>query len=224
LKQQLHKLLSAKLFLCLYGLFLVLAFCCIFYFQKGDLILYFNANRHFATNYFFLMTTQLAEFPFIISIFVILLFVRFGNAFIFVVTWAISGVLAQSLKRFFDMPRPAAVYDEGILNKVGQSLLHHQHSFPSGHATTAFALFLCLALMKKNNFWQLLFFILALATALSRVYLLQHFFVDIVAGSLLGVCTAILVFVSINSSNIFGFEKWKDMHFNIKQFLPFNFK
>lgn len=35
--------------------------------------------------------------------------------------------------------------------------LHSAHSFPSGHATGAFAVFMVLALIVKNPFWKVFF-------------------------------------------------------------------
>ena len=87
--------------------------------------------------------------------------------------------------------------------------MHYAYSFPSGHSTTAFALFFIFGFFVKNKKWQILFFILALSTAISRMYLLQHFFIDVYFGSILGVLIATIVFVSINSCNIFGFQHWK---------------
>ncbi|RZK40560.1 MAG: phosphatase PAP2 family protein, partial [Hymenobacter sp.] len=59
-------------------------------------------------------------------------------------------------------------------------------SFPSGHSTSAFSVFLLLTLLVKNKRWGYVFLLLAAAAAYSRVYLAQHFVEDVYAGSLLG--------------------------------------
>jgi len=50
-----------------------------------------------------------------------------------------------------------------------------------------------LAILSKNNTLKLLLFIVALLVGYSRVYLSQHFFIDITAGSVFGTLT-ILIF------------------------------
>lgn len=65
--------------------------------------------------------------------------------------------------------------------------IHHWNSFPSGHTTTAFSLAFALAIIySKYPKIQQLMLILAVGIGLSRVYLMQHFFIDIWAGAALG--------------------------------------
>lgn len=61
----------------------------------------------------------------------------------------------------------------------------------SVHAPSAFAVFISLALFSNKRLWQLLFTFLAMLVAFSRVYLSQHFVMDIWAGALIGcICVA----------------------------------
>ena len=80
---------------------------------------------------------------------------------------------------------------------VNSDDLHIHNSFPSGHATQAFAIFMCLSLFAKNNLNKLLFLAIAILTAFSRTYLSQHWLVDITVGSVLGTITAFLLFYFI---------------------------
>ncbi len=70
--------------------------------------------------------------------------------------------------------------------------LSRLHSFPSGHTTTAFTVFFIFAVMMRKNSLKLLCFIFALLVAYSRMYLSQHFLIDIVAGSFFAVGSAML--------------------------------
>jgi len=80
------------------------------------------------------------------------------------------------------------------------------NSFPSGHTTSAFATFFCLALFTNDHLNKFIFFMIALAVAYSRVYLSQHFFDDIYAGSLVGfMCVTITYLFFIRSK-----KKWMD--------------
>lgn len=177
--------------------------------NKGDLVLFFSNNRTTLGSAFFLATNKLAEWQFLVFIAAVLAYKKFGNTFIFLLACGIAGVVAQSLKRVFDMPRPRLFFADVDLHYLSSTMLT-QHSFPSGHTTAAFTIFFMLVLMTDKKYLHFIYFLLALSVAFARVYLLQHFFMDIYFGSILGVAISYLVFVSINKSNIFGFQKWKN--------------
>jgi membrane-associated phospholipid phosphatase len=114
----------------------------------------------------------------------------------------IASLSAQLLKRtiFHDSPRPKRFF-EGIhdLYFVPGIDNHMNFSFPSGHATSAFALYFSMALIITNKRLKLFLFIIALLAAYSRVYLSQHFFEDIYAGSIIGVITAFFIYITIQN-------------------------
>ena len=66
------------------------------------------------------------------------------------------------------------------------------HSFPSGHATTAFAMALIMAYIINRKAWSVILPLLALIAGYSRVYLAQHFPTDIFAGMCIGIVSSIL--------------------------------
>ena len=68
------------------------------------------------------------------------------------------------------------------------------HSFPSGHSTSAFALFFCLSLLAKNHYVKVFTALCAIAVAYSRVYLSQHFLQDIIAGSFVGISVGFIFY------------------------------
>lgn len=121
-----------------------------------------------------------------------LLMISFRYFFTGLAAFAIGGLGAQVLKRliFSDMPRPLKFFE---LAGGGEQLylvegidLHSWLSFPSGHTSTAFAVFFALALMTRSALGQAGLFVLALGVGYSRIYLSQHFLVDVVGGSFLG--------------------------------------
>lgn len=106
-------------------------------------------------------------------------------------SYLFASLFSQFLKRFVfeNADRPMMLFQkqhELSLQLVEGVDNHFHNSFPSGHATQAFAIFLCLAFSSKNPLLKLFFFFTAVLAAFSRVYLSQHWLNDIVAGSLIG--------------------------------------
>ena len=110
---------------------------------------------------------------------------------LFVLSFLMSGLIVQIIKRVEAKPRPAMYFKKPqIIHKVDDNLLKGKNSFPSGHATTAFAMFSLFAFATRNKGLQLLFFAAALVIGYSRIYLGQHFTEDVLAGALLGYLTS----------------------------------
>ncbi len=140
----------------------------------------------------------------------VLLFYRYRIALTLLITQLGTGLIAQSIKRLWNEPRPVKYFADNYpnvhLHKIEGVNLYVQNSFPSGHTTSAFAFFLVLAYFTKNKALQFLYFILAVLVGYSRVYLSQHFVLDILAGSLIGVSLTILFQLYIEKKSI----KWAD--------------
>jgi membrane-associated phospholipid phosphatase len=101
--------------------------------------------------------------------------------------------LTHFLKRvvYPDEFRPIVVLGEKVRVIQGY-YMNREHSFPSGHTSTAFTLALLLAPIVKKNFWVYFFPIVAFFVGYSRVYLAQHFLTDVFAGMLVGIVSAYL--------------------------------
>ena len=116
----------------------------------------------------------------------------FRNAWFFVAALlctALPALVVQALKRTFDAPRPLHYFNDALWIHVHADWpRYYHHSFPSGHAAGAFSFFCFLAcLLPSRHRWiGLVFFMLALLVACSRLYLAAHFFADVYAGSIAG--------------------------------------
>lgn len=108
-------------------------------------------------------------------------------AFLLGVTVATSGGLANLLKVVFARWRPMAFIEGEEYGFVWFATGSVRASFPSGHATTAGAAALVLALWFPK--WRWLAMTIGAAIALTRVVLGMHYASDIVAGLLLGALT-----------------------------------
>ncbi len=119
----------------------------------------------------------------------------------------LTATLASSILKylFFDeVMRPWHVFQWTVhipIKWIENTDLHTHNSFPSGHSTQVFAIFICLAFFANKNINKLLFLALAVLTAFSRVYLSQHWLVDITVGSIIGMTTSLVLYYFFISRN-----------------------
>ena len=158
-------------------------------FSQPAMHLWINQYNSPFFDWLFKHLTFLGDGLFIIVPAIILLFFSLRH-FVFLLTAYFStGLVTQLLKRVFfeDLVRPSKYFHEiASLHLVEGVQMLNGRSFPSGHSTSAFALFLCLAFISSNRYVKLICLIMACLVAFSRVYLSQHFLIDIYAGSIIG--------------------------------------
>jgi len=125
-----------------------------------------------------------------------LLFYKYRMALFVLVSQLATGLVSTIIKKTWNEPRPIAYFKDHFpniqLHQVVGEHLHSAHSFPSGHTITAFAFFLALAFYTKKPALHFLYFVLALLVGYSRIYLSQHFALDVLVGSFIGVSVTIL--------------------------------
>lgn len=103
-----------------------------------------------------------------------------------------SYILTTFFKLLFQIPRPTYY----ILNT---KYCPTDFSFPSGHASTSFAVAVVLSHFDPKRRW--LYFILASLISYSRLYLNCHHTVDVVVGAVLGaIISSIVLKITTNQS------------------------
>ncbi len=170
-------------------------------FTKSEIHLWVNQYHTSFFDTFFKYITTLGDGAFIPIFVFVMLFIRFRESILLVVVFLMSGMFVQILKRLFfsDISRPAKYFEGNqSLYFVPNIEQYCCNSFPSGHSATAFCVFLVFALVSKHNWLKFSFLILASLVAFSRVYLSQHFLVDIMAGSFIGILTVIYCYPIIS--------------------------
>lgn len=163
--------------------------------EHGDAVLFLNAHQNPVFDFFFKYWTHLGDGIFVGVLFAGLLIWKWRLAIIFLALGLAQLIFSQGLKRFVfqDVPRPTRYFD-GIaeLNLIEGVKHHGSFSFPSGHTITAFAVATFFAIVfRKNKSLSVAILLGAMLVGISRIYLLQHFLRDVLAGSLIGVVIAI---------------------------------
>lgn len=191
----LYKFLKERSVLFVFLPFLIIGFAFHFIHGKSQSHLIINTYHSNFGDFFLKHLTHLGDgiiFPILI---IAALFIKFKWSLYFL-TSALLTLLAMYLTKqvlFVDMPRPSLFFENSYnLYLVEGVKIHRHHGLPSGHSTTAFAVFSLLILIGKNNYLKFTFAILAIIAGFSRVYLSQHFLIDVLAGAILGIAIALI--------------------------------
>ena len=151
---------------------------------------------------------------------ILLLFYRAGWATFLASNLLLSTIIVQPIKHIVCAPRPLTWFAENMpdvtLPLVEGVRMNHWLSFPSGHTTTFFVLFfslsiiLCAENIKGKNILSFLCFLCASFGAYTRIYLSQHFALDIFAGILIAVfSTLCLYFFLVKKTRNTQFWDWR---------------
>lgn len=175
------------------GLILILAS---FIIKKEELFLMLNLDLGKQADTFFKYFTNVGDGLFWL-LWALLIIIKKGKKYLPLLFASVifSTLLTQISKQVIypDEPRPLqAIADQSQVHYVTGVTVHSINSFPSGHTATAFSFLLLLVLFSQTNALLLLGFVAALLVAYSRIYLGQHFPLDVGAGMLVAVSTMIL--------------------------------
>ena len=198
-----------KLTFLLYGCFLGSGLLLVTSVPKLELHTWMNTKHTAFLDMGFKILTLLGDGWFAAILASFFLLIRYRFAMMIVCSSLVSGFLVQFVKRvlFPDMDRPVTLLDQmPDLELVSGVELHHHFSFPSGHATTAFAVLLLTGLITEKRWAAFALMLLSWAVGLSRVYLSQHFLIDVLAGSFIGLFSALFFYWYFQGMN----RKWLD--------------
>lgn len=178
-------------------------------YTKTEIHLEQNSWYSSSADIFFKYITHLGDGVFFALAFIPLMFIKWryalGLLLSAVLTLLMIGVLKQVV--FAGEPRPIEYFKNiAELRLVEGVKMSHWNSFPSGHTTAAFTCFGFLAFIVASNWSKLGFYIIALLTGYSRIYLSQHFLRDVVAGMVLGTLIALFSFWLLQLSK----KNWLD--------------
>ena len=149
-----------------------------------------------------LFTNLVDWLPYIVV--VLLLFYRAGWATFLASNLLLSTLIVQPIKHIVCAPRPLTWFAENMpdvsLPLVEGVKMNYWLSFPSGHTTTFFVLFfslsiiLCAENIKGKNILSFLCFLCASFGAYTRIYLSQHFALDVFVGILIAIFSTLILY------------------------------
>ena len=188
------------------------------YVPKGELHLLLCDRHTPARDILYRYYTQVAEwFPYVLCV-LLLLFSRIGDGVFASAGLLLSALTTQAFKHIINAPRPLSWFAENMpevqLPLVDGVQMNYWLSFPSGHTTSFFALFLALSVIATQRLTdkpsisvlvQILCFALAMLGAYSRIYLSQHFAADVFAGMIIGILITIVCYAILHR---FDGQKW----------------
>lgn len=217
--KQLHTTVKANhlfYFSCLF--FLGLSSLTLSTVTKAESFISLNPFHSVFLNGFFVNYTFLGDGIFAISLCAFLFYRKQKKlALLILIAYLSSGLFTQILKNLIYAPRPRIYFE------ASQYLFHLDNfgnsgggssSFPSGHTTSAFALATVLAVHFKKKYISILLLAAAALAGYSRIYLAQHFPVDVLVGAAIGIVFATLTVVLSKSNSKIRLPK------KIQRFIP----
>ena len=197
-----------------YSVLLVVVFGLLFTYPKLELHMMLNSYHSAIQDVFFKYYSMLAEGPLYALGLLPLIWKKIKITVFYAICELSGGAFLQILKHTFSFERPVSAFEncqDMMLPLVQGVDMHHSNSFPSGHASTFFMFCTCSVIIlayynrKKNTDGKrhkctlvyvslLSLLVFAVLGAYSRVYLSQHFLLDVFVGSIIGFLTPFLIF------------------------------
>jgi len=173
---------------------------------KASSFIALNSFHPFWLNVFFVNYTFMGDGIFAIGLIAVMAFYfkQKKEAIALLYAFLFSGLMVQLIKNLVNAPRPRLFFEPGqYLYFVDRVSLANNSSFPSGHTATAFAIATVFIILIKNKKWQLPIMAAAVLVGYSRIYLAQHFLMDVMVGAIIGTLSGLLaVSLALNMNRI----------------------
>jgi membrane-associated phospholipid phosphatase len=159
---------------------------------KNEAFLYLNANLGLVADKVFEYSSYLAEGWIWIPYFIVLVGLYKKDTAFILMNFLISTLLTQFAKNFIFVTamRPmASGLDATQIHSVPGVEIHTFNSFPSGHTATAFTLFILTTYLFPNKYALTIGIVYAIVCGYSRIYLAQHFPLDLAGGIFVALLT-----------------------------------
>ena len=206
-----HFYRKTRLFLVYYLVILIICLIVKFLYTREQIYFAINGLHTYLGDIIFPFFTMLGNGLSVIFLSLIIAIFSFRKSFLLLSGYLATALVAQVLKFIFDKPRPY-LYFRTQHHKMylvkGTEMLSY-HSFPSGHTVTAFSACLTLAYLFRYKYFNLPMLIMACCIGYSRIYLSEHFFEDVTAGSVIGVFMTLFWLYWLDNKPFLHTAKWQ---------------
>lgn len=163
--------------------------------SREVVFLWLNKDLGNIADMFFNLISHLAEGWIWIPYFILIFGWLKKDAIFILLNFLISTLLTQIPKNFIwnkvSRPMASSIAPEQIHTVKGVEM-HFWNSFPSGHTATAFTIFLLTVYLFPKRFVLVIGILYAIACGYSRIYLGQHFPLDVAGGITVAISTLII--------------------------------
>ena len=159
---------------------------------KNAFFLMLNTNLGKAADFFFSYWTNMGDGVIWIVVAALFFIYRKNKIPLLIAAILVSTLITQLTKNYLfpAEPRPiAAIKDISRIHTVPGVELHTAYSFPSGHTATAFTIYLLACLLIRRTWISPVGFMYAILVGYSRIYLAQHFPLDVGGGMIAALIT-----------------------------------
>ena len=186
---------------------IILALCILSFIQKGEVVLWVQSFHNSFLDLFFSGVTVLGDATWTVLILIWIIYKsNYRWLSLLILAFLFHGFFVHIFKQWLasGAPRPFSYFTErsqaDLLHLIENIKIRKWNSFPSGHTATAF--FMASFIIGYNNFssaskWVC--YSLAVLVGISRMYLGQHFYIDIVFGAFFGMLAFDLAHLIIGS-------------------------
>jgi membrane-associated phospholipid phosphatase len=214
------KIKSKKLYSRLYKpslIALTFIFILLFYrllISENQCFLYINKFHNTFADYFFAIITNVGDGLIWLPLLLFIFRFRKKSVFLVLANFLVSSIITLFIKRilFWDALSPISLIAKNYhLHLIEGIQIHTNNSFPSGHTVTIFAVvFTLITFYKKNFFLKYILLLTAFIVGFSRVYLAQHFPIDVLAGALIGILSTYISIFMLSRFNTFKYAVIED--------------
>ncbi|MVM30721.1 phosphatase PAP2 family protein [Spirosoma sp. HMF4905] len=168
-------------------------------YTQEQLMQWVNVRNSLLADQLFPYITYMGDGAFFVVVCLILLIYKWRIGLMGFASFALSSLTSEFFKKviFNGSPRPLKFFEHSTFEyHIIKGLdIHSYNSFPSGHTTTAFAMFGLLAFLDGRKERGVFYVFLGVLAGYSRVYLFQHFVEDTYAGSLVGTISSVIIYL-----------------------------
>ena len=168
--------------------------------DKGAVLFWINEGHTPFWDVFFAKASALGNAYTALILLPIVLRMKYKWLMLYLLAFVIHVLYVHLFKQWLSAGalRPYAYYDQlnqaGLLQLVEGVKIRRLNSFPSGHTTTIFFLVSYFAMLIQKNWASILLLLIGILVGMSRIYLVQHWFVDTYVGFLFGVLSCLVAF------------------------------